>query len=163
FSNIRVNTRHIAEAFFRSSHLRSPGRIENSFANEGFMDVLAAAANADPAEFRLRYLKDPRAIDVLQAAMKLAGWQARPRPNPSAGRGPSVKGRGIAYLRYSTAITYVTAVAEVEVDKRSGEIRVTRVCASHDCGEMVNPDGVANQVEGGVLQTVSRTLLETVI
>jgi nicotinate dehydrogenase subunit B len=163
FSNIRVNTRHIAEAFFRSSHLRSPGRIENSFANEGFMDELAAAANADPAEFRLRYLKDPRAIDVLQAAMKLAGWQARPGPNPNAGSGPVVKGRGIAYLRYNNAITYVTALAEVEVDKRSGEIRVTRVCASHDCGEMVNPDGVANQVEGGVLQTVSRTLLETVI
>jgi CO/xanthine dehydrogenase Mo-binding subunit len=163
FSNIRVNTRHIAEAFFRSSHLRSPGRIENSFANEGFMDELAAAANADPAEFRLRYLKDPRAIDVLQAAMKLAGWQARPAPNPNAGGGPVVNGRGIAYLRYNNAITYVAAVAEVEVDKNSGSIRVTRVCASHDCGEMVNPDGVANQVEGGVLQTVSRTLLETVI
>jgi nicotinate dehydrogenase subunit B len=163
FSNIRVNTHHIAEAFFRSSHLRSPGRIENSFANEGFMDELAAAANADPAEFRLRYLKDPRAIDVLQAAMKLAGWQARPAPNPNAGSEPVVKGRGIAYLRYNNAITYVAAVAEVEVDKRSGDIRVTRVCASHDCGEMVNPDGVANQVEGGVLQTVSRTLLETVI
>jgi nicotinate dehydrogenase subunit B len=163
FSNIRVNTRHIAEAFFRSSHLRSPGRIENSFANEGFMDELAAAANADPAEFRLRYLKDPRAIDVVQAAMKLAGWQARPGPNPNAGSGPVVTGRGIAYLRYNNAITYVAAVAEVEVDKRSGAIRVTRVCASHDCGEMVNPDGVANQVEGGVLQTVSRTLLETVM
>jgi nicotinate dehydrogenase subunit B len=163
FSNIRVNTHHIAEAFFRSSHLRSPGRIENSFANEGFMDELAAAANTDPAEFRLRYLKDPRAIDVLQAAMKLAGWQARPAPNPNAGSEQVVKGRGIAYLRYNNAITYVAAVAEVEVDKRSGDIRVTRVCASHDCGEMVNPDGVANQVEGGVLQTVSRTLLETVI
>jgi nicotinate dehydrogenase subunit B len=162
FPNIRVNTRHIAEAFFRSSHLRSPGRIENSFANEGFMDELAAAAKADPAEFRLRYLKDPRAIEVVQAAMKLAGWQARPGPNPNAGSGPIVNGRGIAYLRYNNAITYVAAVAEVEVDTRSGAIRVTRVCASHDCGEMVNPDGVANQVEGGVLQTVSRTLLESV-
>jgi nicotinate dehydrogenase subunit B len=162
FPNIRVNTHHIAEAFFRSSHLRSPGRIENSFANEGFMDELAAAAKADPAEFRLRYLKDPRAIDVVQAAMKLAGWQTRPGPNPNAGSGPIVNGRGIAYLRYNNAITYVAAVAEVEVDTRSGAIRVTRVCASHDCGEMVNPDGVANQVEGGVLQTVSRTLLEHV-
>ena len=162
FPNIRVNTRHIAEAFFRSSHLRSPGRIENSFANEGFMDELAVAANADPAEYRLRYLKDQRAIDVLQAAMKLANWQARPGPNPNAGSGPVVKGRGIAYLRYNNAITYVAAVAEVEVNKDTGEIRVTRVCASHDCGEMVNPDGVANQVEGGVLQTVSRTLMETV-
>jgi nicotinate dehydrogenase subunit B len=162
FPNIRVNTRHITEAFFRSSHLRSPGRVENSFANEAFMDELAAAANADPAEYRLRYLKDQRAIDIVQAAMKLANWQARPGPNPSAGGGPVVKGRGIAYLRYNNAITYVAAVAEVEVNRDTGEIRVTRVCASHDCGEMVNPDGVANQVEGGVLQTVSRTLMEQV-
>jgi CO/xanthine dehydrogenase Mo-binding subunit len=160
--NVRVNTKHIAQTFFRSSHLRSPGRIENSFANEGFMDELAAAAKADPAEYRLRYLKDERAIEVVQAVMKLARWQPRPGPNPDAGGGDVVKGRGISYLRYNNAITYVAAVAEVEVDKRSGEIRVTRVCASHDCGEMVNPDGVANQVEGGVLQTVSRTLKESV-
>ena len=162
FPNIRVNTKHVAEAFFRSSHLRSPGRIENSFANEGFMDELATAAKADPAEYRLRYLKDQRAIDVVQAVMKLANWQARPGPNPQAGSGPVVKGRGISYLRYNNAITYVAAVAEVEVNKDTGEVRVTRVCASHDCGEMVNPDGVANQVEGGVLQTVSRTLMEEV-
>ena len=162
FANVRVNTRHIAETFFRSSHLRSPGRIENSFANEAFMDELAAAANADPAEFRLRYLKDQRATDVMQAAMKLAGWQARPGPNPNAGSGPVVRGRGISYLRYNNAITYVAAVAEVEVNRDTGGIVVTRVCVSHDCGEMVNPDGVANQVEGGVLQTVSRTLMEAV-
>ena len=162
FPNVRVNTKHISETFFRSSHLRSPGRIENSFANESFMDELAAAAKADPAEFRLRYLKDDRAIDVIRAAMKLAGWQARPGPNPNAGSGDVVSGRGISYLRYNNAITYVAAVAEVEVDKRSGAIRVTRVCAGHDCGEMVNPDGVANQVQGGVLQTVSRTLKESV-
>ena len=162
FPNVRVNTRHIAETFFRSSHLRSPGRIENSFANEAFMDELAAAANADPAEFRLRYLKDQRAIDVVQAAMKLAGWQARSGPNPNAGSGPVVTGRGISYLRYNNAITYVAAVAEVEVNRETGGIVVTRVCVSHDCGEMVNPDGVANQVEGGVLQTVSRTLMEAV-
>ncbi len=160
--NVRVNTRHIAEAFFRSSHLRSPGRIENSYANEAFMDELAQAANADPAEYRLRYLKDPRAIDVVQAAMKLANWQARPGPNPNTGSGSIGSGRGISYLRYNNAITYVAAVAEVEVNRETGEIRVTRVCASHDCGEMVNPDGVANQVEGGVLQTVSRTLMEQV-
>ena len=72
------------------------------------------------------------------------------------------KGRGISYLRYNNAITYVAAVAEVEVNKATGAIRVTRVCQSHDCGEMVNPNGVANQVEGGVLQTVSRSLMESV-
>lgn len=162
FPNIKVNTHHVAEAFFRSSHLRSPGRIENSFANEAFMDELAAAAGADPVEYRLRYLKDQRAIDIIQAVTKLANWQTRPGPNPNAGSGDVVKGRGISYLRYNNAITYVGAVAEVEVNKSTGDIKVTRICLSHDCGEMVNPDGVANQVEGGVLQTVSRTLLETV-
>ncbi|MEI7786473.1 MAG: molybdopterin cofactor-binding domain-containing protein [Betaproteobacteria bacterium] len=162
FPNIKVNTKHVAEAFFRSSHLRSPGRIENSFANESFMDELAAAAKADPLEYRLRYMKDPRAIEAIQTAAKLANWQARPGPNQSAAAGDVVKGRGISYLRYNNAITYVAAVAEVEVTKSTGAIKVTRICLAHDCGEMVNPDGVANQVEGGVLQTVSRTLMETV-
>ncbi|NBS57400.1 MAG: xanthine dehydrogenase family protein molybdopterin-binding subunit [Betaproteobacteria bacterium] len=160
--NVKVNTRHVAEAFFRSSHLRSPGRIENSFANESFMDELATAAGVDPVEFRLRYLKDSRAADVIQAATKLAGWQKRAGPNPEAGSGNIVKGRGISYLRYNNATTYVAAVAEVEVNKSTGAIKVNRICLSHDCGEMVNPDGVANQVEGGVQQTVSRTLMETV-
>ena len=162
FPNIKVNTKHIAEAFFRSSHLRSPGRIENSFANEAFMDELVAAAKADPLEYRLRYMKDPRAIEAIQTAAKLANWQARPGPNPSAGSGDVVKGRGIAYIRYNNTITYVAAVAEVEVTKSTGAIKVTRICMAHDCGEMVNPDGVANQVEGGILQTVSRTLMENV-
>ncbi|MBJ7468748.1 MAG: xanthine dehydrogenase family protein molybdopterin-binding subunit [Rhodoferax sp.] len=162
FPNIKVNTKHIAEAFFRSSHLRSPGRIENSFANEAFMDELVAAAKADPLEYRLRYMKDPRAIEAIQTAAKLANWQARPGPNPSAGSGDVVKGRGIAYMRYNNTITYVAAVAEVEVTKSTGAIKVTRICLAHDCGEMVNPDGVANQVEGGILQTVSRTLMENV-
>jgi CO/xanthine dehydrogenase Mo-binding subunit len=162
FPNIRVNTKHVAETFFRSAHLRSPGRIENSFANESFVDELAAMVNMDPAEFRLKHLSDPRGIAVIRAAMKLAGWQNRAGPNPEAGSGSVAKGRGISYVRYNNSTTYVAAVAEVEVDRRSGQIRVTRMCLGHDCGEMVNPDGVANQVEGGAIQTVSRTLMEAV-
>ena len=160
--NIRVETHHVAETFFRSSHLRSPGRIENSFANEGFMDELAHAAQADPAEFRLRNLKDARAEAVIRAAMKLAGWQSRVGINPAPGSGNIVRGRGISYTRYNNAITYVAAVAEVEVNRDSGAVRVTRLCIGHDCGQMINPDGVANQVQGGALQTVSRTLIEEV-
>jgi len=160
--NVRVDTHHVAETFFRSSHLRSPGRVENSFANEGFVDELAAAAGADPAEFRLKHLKDPRAEAVIRAAMKLAGWKTRVGPNPEAGSGNIARGRGIAYTRYSNTITYVAAVAEVEVNRDTGAVKVTRMCLGHDCGQMINPDGVANQVEGGVLQTVSRTLLEEV-
>ena len=165
FPNVRVDTHHVAETFFRSSHLRSPGRIENSFANEGFIDELAEAAGMDPAEFRLKHLKDARAEAVIRAAMKRANWQTRSGPNPQAaatGAGNIAKGRGIAYTRYNNAVTYVAAVAEVEVDRGSGAIRVTRICVGHDCGQMINPDGVANQVEGGVLQTVSRTLIEQV-
>ena len=160
--NIRVNTRHIEKAFFRSAHLRSPGRIENTFANESFMDELAAEAKADPAEFRLKYIKDPRAIAVMKAAMKRANWQTRSGVNPGAASGDVMKGRGISYVRYNNATTYVAAVAEVEVNRTTGAVRVTRVCVGHDCGQIINPDGLANQIEGGVIQTVSRTLIEQV-
>ena len=95
--------------------------------------------------------------------MKLADWKTRVGPNPAPGAGAILKGRGIAYTRYNNAITYVAAVAEVEVNRDSGAIRVTRLCIGHDCGQMINPDGVANQVEGGALQTVSRALMEEVL
>ena len=160
--NIRVNTRHVAHAFFRSAHLRSPGRIENTFANESFMDELAAEAKVDPAEFRLQHIKDPRAVAVLQAAMKRAKWQTRAGVNPAPVAGDVVRGRGIAYVRYNNTTTYVAAVAEVEVNRSTGNVRVVRVCVGHDCGQIVNPDGLANQIEGGVIQTVSRTLMEQV-
>ena len=160
--NIRVNTRHIANTFFRSAHLRSPGRIENTFANESFMDELAAAAKTDPAEFRLKYIKDPRAVAVVQAAMKRANWQNRAGTNPAPASADIASGRGIAYLRYNNTTTYVAAVAEVEVNRKTGDVRVVRVCVGHDCGQIINPDGLANQIEGGVIQTVSRTLMEQV-
>jgi CO/xanthine dehydrogenase Mo-binding subunit len=159
---VAVNTRHISEAFFRSSHLRSPGRIENSFANESFMDELAFAAKADPAEYRLRVLKDPRGREALSAVLKKAGWQTRAGHNAAGGAGDVLKGRGVSYVRYNNATTYVAAVAEVEVQRKTGEVRVTRVCVSHDCGQIINPDGLINQIEGGVIQTVSRTLMEQV-
>lgn len=160
--NISVKTRHIAETFFRSAHLRSPGRIENSFANESFMDELAAEARVDPAEFRLRHLKDPRGVAVIEAAMKRAGWQSRVGTAAADQAGDVARGRGIAYVRYNNATTYVAAVAEVEVHRKTGEVRVRRVCVGHDCGQIINPDGLANQIEGGVIQTVSRTLIEQV-
>ena len=159
--NLRVNTKHIAETFFRSAHLRSPGRIENSFANESFMDELAVQAKVDPAEFRLRHLKDSRGIAVIRSAMKLSGWQARPAGTTSQS-GDVVSGRGISYVRYNNASTYVAAVAEVQVNRKTGEVQVTRISVGHDCGQIINPDGLANQIEGGVIHTVSRTLIEEV-
>jgi nicotinate dehydrogenase subunit B len=115
----------------------------------------------DAAEFRLKHLSDPRAAAVIRAAMKLSGWQSRPSASERTS-GSIAKGRGISYTRYNGTITYVAAVADVEVNRDTGEVRVTRICMGHDCGQMINPDGVANQVEGGVLQTVSRTLMEEV-
>lgn len=159
--NIQVTTKHVAQTFLRSSHLRSPGRIENSFANESFMDEVAHAAGADAAAFRLRHLQDARGKEVIQTALKTAQWQDR----PSASVQPTAriaKGRGISYVRYNNTITYVATVAEVEVDRISGEVKVVRLVIAHDCGQMINPDGVLNQIQGGAIQTVSRTLMEDV-
>ena len=159
--NIQVTTKHVAQTFLRASHLRSPGRIENSFANESFMDEVAHAAGADAAEFRLRHLQDPRGKQVIEAALKAAQWQNRPSAS-SKSKDRLVRGRGIAYVRYNNTITYVATVAEVEVDRKTGQVKVLRLVVAHDCGQMINPDGVLNQIQGGAIQTVSRTLMEDV-
>ena len=159
--HIQVTTKHVAQTFLRSAHLRSPGRIENSFANESFMDEVAHAAAADAAEFRLRHLQDPRGKEVLQAVLKASRWSPRVSASVPA-RERLARGRGIAYVRYNNAITYVATVAEVEVDRQSGAVRVLRLVVAHDCGQMINPDGVLNQIQGGAIQTVSRTLMEDV-
>lgn len=142
----------------RTTALRSLGGFSNSFANESFMDELAKAANADPVAFRLAHLNDPRAIAVLNAAASQAGWGS-----PLAGA-PSgyARGRGVAYLRYETVEAYVATVAEVLVNVATGAVQVTRVVVAHDCGLIVNPDGLRNQIEGNVIQGISRTLKEEV-
>ncbi len=89
----------------------------------------------------------------------MIGWQARPSPAP-ASRGKVAAGRGMAYVHYKNSETYVAVAMEVEVDRGSGEIAVRRVCCAHDCGLMINPDAVRAQVEGNILQTLSRTLYE---
>jgi nicotinate dehydrogenase subunit B len=146
---------------FRPSWIRTPGRMQNTYANEAFMDELAAAADVDPVEFRLRHLKDPRGAEVLRAAATRARWVTRPSPRRAA-TGALARGRGVTYVKYENLRTYVAAVADVEVDRRTGAIRVTRVVVAHDCGQMINPDGVRAQIEGNVIQTVSRTLKEEV-
>jgi CO/xanthine dehydrogenase Mo-binding subunit len=160
--NITVNTKHIAQTFLRSSHLRSPGRIENSFGNESFMDELAIGSNSDPAEFRIKNLTDPRAIAVIRAAMKSANWQSREPAYKTNANSKIAKGRGIAYVRYNNSITYVATVADIELNRETGKILVKNLHVAHDCGQMINPDGVQNQIEGGAIQTVSRVLMEEV-
>ena len=160
--NALVEVHRLKDTPLRASHLRTPGRMQNTYANESFMDELAAAARQDPLLFRMKHLSGERAIAVLNGVARLANWESRPSPAPQAGKGKVMKGRGVAYVRYEGNRTYVAATAEVEVHRDSGKVRVTRVCVSHDCGLVINPDGLRNQIEGGVIQTVSRTLIEEV-
>ncbi|MBI4469070.1 MAG: xanthine dehydrogenase family protein molybdopterin-binding subunit [Acidobacteria bacterium] len=143
----------------RTNNNRAPGDPARDLASEGFLDELAAAAKADPVAFRLLHLTDQRAIDVIKAAAERYGWQARPSPIPGAGGTGVAIGRGIAF---ALRRTYVAAVAEVEVDQSSGHVRVKRVVIAHDCGLMINPDSVTQQVEGNVIQTIGRALKEEV-
>jgi nicotinate dehydrogenase subunit B len=162
FQNNRVVVYWLNSSPIRASALRGLGSPQNTFANESFMDELATAAGADPVEFRLRHLVDPRAKAVLEAAAKQAGWINRPSPQ-KVGQGESARsGRGVAFVQYDRTEAYVTAVAEVEVNQADGQVRVKRVVVAHDCGLIINPDGLRNQIEGNVIQATSRTLKEEV-
>jgi nicotinate dehydrogenase subunit B len=162
-ANVKTVCHLLETTPLRPSWIRAPGRIQNTFANECFMDELAAAAGADPLEFRLKYLdpNDKRSIELLERLAKLANWEKRPSPRKTSGN--IVRGRGITYCRYELKRTYVGAVAEVVVNRSTGEIKVERFFVSHDCGQIINPDGLKNQIEGNVLQTVSRALFEEVL
>lgn len=159
FPNIKTEVHRLADTAFRTSHLRTPGRMQNTFANEAFFDEMAAAAGADPLQWRLSYLKDIRAQAVLQDVAKLSNWQPR-QQKASRSNAEVASGRGLAFVKYDNERTYVALVAQVEVNQRSGAIRVTDIWCSHDCGQLINPDGAKNQIEGGIVQTISRTLLE---
>jgi len=144
----------------RTSNLRAPGQPARCFASECFIDEIAVDLRADPVEFRQRHLaQNKRGSECLNAATDKAQWEKRPSPAPASG-GNIAKGRGVALTQ--RANTYVAAVAEVEVNKSTGQVVVKRIVCSHDCGLIVNPDGVKNQIEGNVLQGVSRALFEEV-
>ena len=160
--NLRVVSHHLKETPLRLSNLRAPGKIANIFAVESFADELAAAAGMDAVAFRLRGLSDARAVEVLKRASGMMDWQTRPSPNPYAAEGDVLVGRGMAYMRYKQAENYVALGITVAVNKATGKIAVRRVVCAHDCGLVVNPDGLRNQVEGNIIQTLSRTLHEEV-
>jgi nicotinate dehydrogenase subunit B len=158
FPNIRATAHWLAETPFRPSWIRSPGRMQNTYGNESFVDEVCVAAAVDPIEFRLKNLKDPRGAEVLQRVAKLANWQLRTQRTLQSG--DIVTGRGVAFVKYELVRTYVGAVADVEVDTRTGNVTVRKFYVAHDCGQIINPDGLKNQIEGNVVQTVSRTLIE---
>ena len=153
---------HTIESPFFTGPLRSPARLQNTFAHECVMDEVAAILAADPVEYRLRHLRDPRLRTVLTAAAKTAGWDTRPSPRAGARRTGVVAGRGVACVLYEGDNGYCANVTEVEVNQDTGVIAVKRCVVAMDSGPISNPDGIRNQVEGGTLQGISRTMLEEV-
>jgi nicotinate dehydrogenase subunit B len=158
----------------RASWLRGVSALPNTFAHESFIDELAAQAGVDPVDFRLQHLTDPRAIDLVKAVAEKAGWQPlnvalKEEPEEQAEPdGDIARGRGFAYARYvhskfpGFGAAWAAWVADVEVNRKSGEMAVTRVVVGQDTGTMVNPDGVRHQIHGNVIQATSRALKERV-
>jgi CO/xanthine dehydrogenase Mo-binding subunit len=143
----------------RSAHLRDPVGPQIHFASESFIDEVAAAVNADPIEFRLRHIKEPRDIAVIKAAAEKAKWETRASPRRDQS-GNKVSGRGIAYSQRNG--TRVAIVAEVDIDRSTGKIWARKFTVAHDCGQIINPDGLEKCIEGNIVQGVSRTLWEEV-
>jgi CO/xanthine dehydrogenase Mo-binding subunit len=154
FPQRRVVKHFLESSPFRTSSLRSLGAYANVFAIESFMDELAHAAALDPLEFRLRQLEDARARDVIRAAAERLGWPAQPRPR-RAGRG-----RGLGFARYKNAKAWCAVALELSVDDASAAIRLERAVVAADAGQVVDPDGLASQLEGGLIQAASWTLKE---
>ena len=161
FANVKTLAHRLVTTPLRPSWIRSPGRMQSGFANEAFFDEIAVAANADPFELRRRYLDDdPRAIALLERLAQLAHWQKRSsKKNASAS---TATGRGMAFVKYENNRTYVGMVATVKIVRATGVIAAKHFAVVQDSGQIINPDGVRNQIEGNVLQTVSRTLIERV-
>ena len=157
----RVLSHRVRSPFF-TGPLRAPERLQNTFAHESFIDEVAARVKADPVAYRLRHLNHPRLAGAIAAAAKTAAWDARPSPRPNIPRTGLVRGRGMACVCYEGDNGYVAMVAEVEVDRDSGRVRVVRLVVGQDVGPISNPDGLRNQIEGGSLQGISRALGEEV-
>jgi CO/xanthine dehydrogenase Mo-binding subunit len=154
FANKKVIWHFLRQMPLRVSSLRSLGAYMNVFSIESFMDEIAAAAHIDPVDFRLRHLDDPRARDVVTLAAQRFGWGKR-----SLARNHGV---GFAFARYKNLASYCAVACEVAVEPDTGDIRLLHAVAAIDSGEIVNPDGIRNQTEGGILQSMSWTLFEAV-
>jgi nicotinate dehydrogenase subunit B len=152
--NKRIVWHFLKDMPLRVSALRALGAYVNVFSIESFMDELALAAAADPVEFRLRHLQDPRAREVVNVAAQRFGWSPKAMPRR--------RGRGFAFARYKNSAAYCAIACEVEVEPDSGRVRMLRAVSAVDSGEIVNPDGIRNQIEGGILQSMSWTLYEAV-
>ncbi|MDB5616804.1 molybdopterin cofactor-binding domain-containing protein [Tardiphaga sp.] len=155
FPNAKVVHHFIPKMPLRVSAMRALGAYHNVFSIESFMDELASAAATDPVEFRLKHLDDPRGRDVIAKAAQAFGWQPGRKPSED-------HGYGFAFARYKNLAAYCAIATEVEVDRDTGRPRLIRAVAAVDAGQVVNPDGIANQIEGAILQSMSWTLYESV-
>jgi len=155
FPNAHVVHHFIPEMPLRISAMRALGAYHNVFSIESFMDELAAAAGADPVELRLGHLDDPRGRDVIAKAAQEFGWRRDQKPTPG-------RGFGFAFARYKNLAAYCAIASEVEVNRETGRARLIRAVAAVDSGQVVNPDGLTNQIEGAIMQSMSWTLYESV-
>jgi len=153
---------HNLRSHFWTGPLRSPERLQNSFAHESIMDEVASAVGADPVAYRVKHLSDPRLVAVVNAAAQAAKWDARPSPKPAIRKTGVASGRGISCVLYEGNNGYCALVADVVVNQDTGAVTVKRFVAAQDCGPISNPDGLKNQVEGGIMQGMSRALGEEV-
>jgi nicotinate dehydrogenase subunit B len=167
YDNMRV-TAHDMPPIVRASWLRGVSALPNTFAHESYIDELATEAGIDPIAYRLRYLKDARAIDLVHAVAERAGWVPRPMRQEKTPENDVVRGRGFAYALYvhskfpGYGAAWSAWVADVAVNTTTGDVSVTRVVAGQDSGLMINPDGVRHQIEGNVIQSTSRALMEEI-
>jgi nicotinate dehydrogenase subunit B len=159
---------HDMPPIVRASWFRGVSALPNTFAHESYIDELATEARVDPIEYRLRYLKDRRAIDLVKAVAERAGWTPRPVWKEPIAENDIVRGRGFAYALYvhskfpGYGAAWSAWIADVAVNKATGDVSVTRVVAGQDSGLMINPDGVRHQIHGNVIQSTSRALMEEV-
>lgn len=159
---------HDMPPIVRASWFRGVSALPNTFAHESYIDELATEAGVDPIEYRLRYLKDPRAVDLVNAVAERAGWTPRPIWKEPQPEGDVVRGRGFAYALYvhgpfpGKPAAWSAWIADVAVNKATGDVSVTRVVAGQDSGLMINPDGVRHQIHGNVIQSTSRALMEEI-
>lgn len=167
YDNLRV-VAHDMPPIVRASWFRGVSALPNTFAHESYIDELADEAAVDPIEYRLRYLKDSRAVDLVKAVAERAGWKPRPVRQEKEAEGDIVRGRGFAYALYvhskfpGYGAAWSAWIADVAVNKATGDVSVTRVVAGQDSGLMINPDGVRHQIHGNVIQSTSRALMEEV-
>ncbi len=167
YDDMRV-VAHDMPPIVRASWLRGVSALPNTFAHESYIDELATEAGVDPIEYRLRYLKDTRAIDLVNAVAERADWTPRPVREEKIAEGDVVHGRGFAYALYvhskfpGFGAAWSAWIADVAVNKATGDVSVTRVVAGQDSGLMINPEGVRHQIHGNVIQSASRALMEEV-